>query len=665
MYIPILRDIVIIIGLAVLVTLACHRFKIPSLIGYLLTGILAGPHGLSLIQAEKEVEIMAEIGIILLLFSIGLEFSFKRLNTIKRQVLLGGSFQVGLSAVAAFGLAVWMGRELTESVFIGFLVALSSTAIVLKELQSRSALFKPFGQNTVAVLLFQDLIVLPMMILAPLMAGQGRFQMGSVAEFLIEFIALIAVIGISARWLIPVLLYRVARTRNSELFLMTIIFAVFSIAWLTSQIGLSLALGAFVVGLIISESEYSHHTVSMILPFRDIFMSFFFVSVGMLLDPLALSQNIPTVLILLLVVWVLKASIAGLAALVLGYALPVALAVAFSLAQIGEFSFILSRVGLKHGLISADDYQIFLSVAVLSMMVTPLLMTLGQRLAGKTKGLPFASGSYRALQPDSIPDDLTNHLLIIGYGLNGQNVSRAARAAQIPYAIIEANPDTVMTLREKGEHIFYGDATYKTVLEAAGTQHARVLVVTLADPAATRQVVAQTRSLNAGIYIIARTRFIREIKPLRQLGANEVIPEEFETAVEIFTRVLYKYMVPRQKIDLLSAEVRAHGYELFTEDGIESFEIKDLGLGEMEIETVEVQTGSRLVNQTLYESQLRQRYQVNVLAIYRQDNLIMNPHGENHIQLQDRLIVVGTCDAIARFVEEMTFPSSEHQAERS
>ncbi len=660
MHIPILRDIVVIIGLAVVVTLACHRFKIPTLIGYLLTGILAGPHGLSLIQAEKEVEMMADIGIILLLFSIGLEFSFKRLNTIKRQVLLGGSVQVGLSASAAIGLAVGLGRGISEAVFIGFLIALSSTAIVLKELQSRSALFKPFGQNTVAVLLFQDLIVLPMMILAPLMAGQDRFQMGNVAEFLIEFIALIAVIGVSARWLIPSLLYRVARTRNSEIFMMTIIFAVFSIAWLTSQIGLSLALGAFVVGLIISESEYSHHTVSMILPFRDIFMSFFFVSVGMLLDPLALSQNISTVLIILLVVWGLKASIAGLSALVLGYTLPVALAVAFSLAQIGEFSFILSRVGLKHGLISGEDYQLFLSVAVLSMMVTPFLMTLGERLGEKAKGLPFGGGAYRSLQPDTIPETLNNHLLIIGYGLNGQNVSRAARAAQIPYAIIEANPDTVMTLREKGEHIFYGDATYKSVLEAARTQHARVMVLTLADPAATRQVVAQTRSLNAGIYIIARTRFIREINPLRQLGANEVIPEEFETAVEIFTRVLYKYLVPRQKIDLLTAEVRAHGYELFTEEASESFELNDLGLGEMEIETVQIQTNSRLADQTLYESQLRQHYQINVLAIFRQDNLIMNPHGENRILAGDRLIVIGTCEAIARFVEKMARSSSEY-----
>jgi len=284
MGIPLLSDMVIIFSLSIAVIFVCHRLRVPAIVGFLLTGVLAGPHGLRLIDRVHTVEILAEVGVISLLFTIGLEFSLKTLLQIKRSILIGGSLQVLLTLLGAFAIGSQIGRTFGESIFIGFLLSLSSTAIVLKLLQERAEVDTRYGQTALAILIFQDIIIVPMMLFTPLLAGATGNLGTSLLILLAKAIGTILLVFLSAEWIVPHVLYQIARTRSRELFLLSVVVICFGVAWLTSSVGLSLTLGAFLAGLIISESEYSHQALSSILPFRDLFTSLFFVSIGMLLD---------------------------------------------------------------------------------------------------------------------------------------------------------------------------------------------------------------------------------------------------------------------------------------------------------------------------------------------------------------------------------------------
>ena len=306
MHIPLLQDILILLGCSTLIVFALQKFKLPSIIGFLLTGIIIGPYGLSLINAVEQVEILSEIGVILLLFVIGMELSIKQLVSIKKTVLVGGLIQVGLTAITTGTIYYFLGYPWNASVFVGFLFSLSSTAVVLKTLQDRKEISAPHGKNALAILIFQDIIVVPMMLITPLIAGVSDNIGLSVLSLLLKFAVVLVITIISTRYIVPNLMHAVARTNSKELFLLVTITICIAIAFLTSEIGLSLALGAFIAGLIISESEYSHQATSVILPFRELFTSFFFVSVGMLLDLNFFLGNIPLILLLVLGVFIVK-----------------------------------------------------------------------------------------------------------------------------------------------------------------------------------------------------------------------------------------------------------------------------------------------------------------------------------------------------------------------
>jgi CPA2 family monovalent cation:H+ antiporter-2 len=564
-----LREIVVIFGLSIAILFICHRFAVPTIIGFLLTGAVAGPHGLALVRAVHEVEILAEIGVVLLLFTIGLEFSLADLLRIKRSVLIGGSLQVLLTILVIFALVRQAGTPPGTSIFIGFLVSLSSTAIVLKLLQERGEIDSPHGRTALAILIFQDVIIVPMILLTPLLTGStGDANVVFLFPLAKGLIIVLAVL-VSAQRIVPWLLYQIAQTRSRELFLLSIVTMCSAVAWLTSSLGLSLALGAFLAGLIISESEYSHQALGNVIPFRDLFTSFFFVSVGMLLDVGFVLQQPLRIALMTLGVLILKTIMAGLATLLLGFPLRIVILTGLGLSQVGEFSFILSQTGLQYDLFAGDVYQFFLSVSVLTMAATPFIVALAPHIADRTSGLPVPRKLKSGLYPISGMDDvggelrLQDHLLIIGFGINGRNVAGAAKMAGIPHVIIEMNPDTVRQERSHGEPIHYGDATQEVVLEHAGIEKARVIAIVIADPAATRRIAVVARRLNPSIYMIARTRFVQEVEALYRLGADEVIPEEFETSVEIFARVLAQYEVPGYEIQRFVTEARAHGYELF------------------------------------------------------------------------------------------------------
>lgn len=668
MEIPILREIIVILGLSVIVILLFQRLKLPTILGFLITGTIAGPYGLSLVEATHthQVEILAEIGVILLLFIIGLEFSLKSLAAIQRTVFVGGTIQVSGTILITFFFFYGLGFPMTQALFMGFLFSLSSTAIVLKLLQEKGEINSPHGKIALAILIFQDIVVVPMMLFTPLIAGKADNVLNTLLILLLKGILVILFVIASARYIVPRLLYLVARTKSKELFILTIVVICFSVAWLTSTIGLSLALGAFLAGLIISESEYSHQATSNILPFREIFTSFFFVSIGMLLDIRFLLQNLLLILTFTCLTIMAKAVVAGLAALVLKYPIRTVLLVGLSLFQVGEFAFILSRSGLENNLLSNTVYQYFLSVSILTMGVTPFIVHASSSISNSLISITLPARIRerlnrknkisKAKKEPAEEQVFTDHLIIIGYGINGKNVARAAKEANIPYVIIELNPETIRREKALGEPIIYGDATGNSILSHVQVHKARVVVVAISDPTATKEIISNIRAISNKVYIIIRTRFIQEMEENYRLGADEVIPEEFETSIEIFTRVLNKYLVPHHEIEAFTRSIRSDNYEMLRPVPKRANQSKSpyLDLPEMDIATLLVQKGNNdIVGKKIAEAEIRKKYGITILTIRREHRFITEITSDTRILQDDVLYVFGKPDAIASFNENI------------
>ncbi|MBN2284693.1 MAG: cation:proton antiporter [Deltaproteobacteria bacterium] len=657
MEIPLLQDIIIIFILSIAVILVCLRLRIPSIVGFLITGILAGPHGFGLVGAVHEVKLLAEIGIVILLFTIGMEFSLKRLLSMEKLVLAGGSLQVVLTIIAVFLLAGMVGRPLNEALFMGFLISLSSTAIVLKLLQEKAEVESPRGRTSLGILIFQDIAVVPMMLMTPFLTGAGSFTVQPLILLALKITGIVFLVLAGARWIVPNILYHVARTRNREIFLLTIIAVCLGVAWLTSGAGLSLALGAFLAGLIISESEYSHQAVGNIIPFRDVFTSFFFVSIGMLLD-VGFFLNQPGLIVLVtLGLLLLKTATGTLASIILGVPFRIALLTGFTLCQIGEFSFILSEAGLKTGLIPEQIYQLFLACTIISMAATPFILASAPRMTERILRVPFPARLVAGFHPLPEPEEpvTKGHLVIIGFGVNGRNVAKAAEMAGIPYAVIEMNPETVRREQERGLPIYYGDATQEEVVRMVNVREARIAVIAINDPAATRRITEVVRRQGPAVHLIVRTRFVNEMKPLIDLGADDVIPEEFETSVEIFSRVLAHYLIARDDIERFVSDIRSEGYEMFRGLSRDSTSLSPLklNLSEVEISTVRVTGESLLAGETLGRVQMRKKYGISVLAIRRGAEIIYNPSADDRIESGDILFVLGTPKAISEGTAEL------------
>lgn len=664
MEIPLLYDICIIFGLSIGVLLICHRLSVPSIVGFLLTGLIAGPHGLGLTQADREVEILAEIGVILLLFTIGIEFSLKNLLRIKRAVSIGGSLQVGLTLLAAFAMTRHFGQAANESLFIGCLAAVSSTAIVMKLLQERDETRTPHGGTALAILIFQDIAIVPMMLITPILAGHAGDMSRAFILLLAKGVVMIGVVFVGAKYVVPLILSQVLRTRSREVFLLSVLAICLAVVWLTSRFGVSLALGAFLAGLIVSESESSHDALGHISPFRDVFTSFFFVSVGMLLDFHVLFQKPLLIAGLTIGVLVAKSIIAGGVTSMLGYPLRTAILAGLTLSQVGEFAFILSKSGIEHGLLSDENYKLFLAVSVVTMAATPFIISAAPHVADGILRLPLPRRLVSGLGPIASTQDAeqTNHVIIIGFGVNGRNVARAARAADIPYVIVEMNPEIVQTERANGEPIFHGDAVHDAVLHHANIKAARVVVVVISDDAASRRIVVTAHALNPTAHIIARTRHLAEVEPLYRVGANEVIPEEFETSVEIFTRALMEYLIPHDQIEQFIAEVRADGYKMFRTLPKDVPPVSDLKVHfpDLEISVLWVDPKSPFVGKSLAEIALRGRYEVTVLAVRRSEEILTNPHGELRIEFDDEVYLLGTPEKIAQVADLFDNPESQN-----
>src|SRR5437879_3708124 len=461
-----LRDLAIIFAGSLLVILAFHRLKLPALPGFIVAGVLLGPNALGLVSDVHQVESLAEVGVILLLFTIGIEFSLSRLREMGRQVVIGGGAQVLLTVGLSAALAAGLGLPWPVAVLVGFLVALSSTAIVLKGLADKGEIDTPHGRLATGVLIFQDLCVVPMMLVLPFLAGAADGGAGGLAWALAKAALVVAGVLVLARTVVPRVLSEIVKTRSRELFLIAVILVGTLTALGTAAAGASLALGAFLAGLVLSESDYGHQAMAELLPFRDVFISLFCVTVGMLVDVAFLRAHPWATLGGVALVVGGKMALAATGPIVMGSAGRPALLAGLCVAQIGEFSFVLAREGQGAGLLPGGSYQTLLAVAVSTMLLPPFLIQGGPAIvAGLQRVLPRRlMRETRAPQPEATQEPLRDHVIIAGFGLNGRNLSAALRSVGVAYLVIELNAEAVRQARALGEAAFDGDATRDEIL---------------------------------------------------------------------------------------------------------------------------------------------------------------------------------------------------------
>ncbi len=645
-----LRDLIVIFALAVGIVVIFSRLRLPAIIGFLFAGALAGPNGYGVVEGVEQVRVLAEVGVALLLFTIGLELSLAHLNHLRRILLLGGGSQVLLTTFLVFLIGIAFGMSWQQAVFLGMLVSLSSTAIVLKLLAERGEIDSLRGQTALAILIFQDLCIVPMILLTPFLSG-NEFHPSELLYAIGKALAVVALAIFASRLIVPWVLSQVVATRNREIFLLTIILLCMGTAWVTAETGLSLALGAFLAGLVVSESEYSHQALGEILPLRNTFNGIFFISVGMLFNvqsfigsPLGMGLGVVGLVLA-------KAGIIVGVLMLLGYSIRVALPAGLGLAQVGEFSFVLASAGVASGVLSESFFQMFVGMAVLTMAGTPMLWALGTALSHRfSADLPGWGTSRRNEGPEPLGKKLRDHVVIAGYGINGRNLAHVMQSVAISYVVIEMNPETVRAERKRGVPILYGDAATREVLEQAGVQKARVLVLAISDPVGSRHATELARRLNPSVHIIVRTRYVREMESLFVLGANEVVPEEFETSVEIFSRVLRNYLVPRDIVEQSVREIRQDGYEMFRvirETHRPTEAIHDLIRGVV-MEVYQVKEGCALEGQTLAEADLRGKTGVMVLAIQTDSQVQANPTPGARFTVGNVALLLGTPEQLAR-----------------
>ena len=652
----VLSNLLVIFAVSIAVVFLFHQFRLPSIAGFLVAGALIGPNGLHLIADIGTVQVLAEIGVVLLLFTIGIEFSLVQLASLRRLLFLAAPIQVGgVLAVAWLG-ATLAGLSWRQGIFWGFLLSLSSTAIVLKALADRGDSDSIHGRVTIGILIFQDLAVVPMMLLTPILASQGEGANLSILVTLGISVLLVGLVVGAAWYVVPRLLEHIVRSRSRELFLLTIIVLCLGIAWLTSLGGLSLALGAFIAGLVISESEYSHQAMAEVLPFRDSFNSLFFVSIGILMDWRVLVEH-PFVVAGLLPAILLVKFVTGAGAALIVEAPPrSAFMAGIALAQVGEFSFLLAQQGQESGLLRGDPYQVFLAVSVLSMIITPFLMQWSPDVARRIEAvqrlrhwLPSRTTAH-ILQSAGKQIRIKDHVIIAGYGLNGRNLARVLSETEIPFVALDLDGDTVRREARHGVPIYYGDATNANVLRHVKIDDAKVLVVAISDPFITRRAVQIAKGLNPKLHIVVRTRYLRELEELHQLGADDVVPEEFETSIEIFALVLRTYNLPQDFVMRKAEQVRREGYALLRRSEMPELahHLRGGTLTDAEVETCRIDDDSPAQGKTLAELSIRPRTGVSVIAWTRSGVTQSNPSEKTRLMVGDILVLLGSRAQIRR-----------------
>ncbi len=648
---PFIAPAVALVAAAAVIAYVCYRLGLVPIVGFLVAGVVIGPHALGLVSDLEMVNAAAEIGVILLLFTIGIEFSLEKLARIKTLILGGGGLQVALAMLATMALVGAFGVDWRAGLFTGFLVSLSSTAIVLKLLADRGETSAPYGQVCLGLLIFQDLAIIVMVLLVPMLGGTGGSP-GEIGIALAKAAGIILLVLLVARRLMPPMLERVARSCSPELFLLTVIAVCFGTAWLTSVAGVSLSLGAFLAGLLVSESRFSHHAFGEIMPLQILFSAIFFVSVGMLLDLSFVAQHLLLVLAAATTVLVVKVVTTAASVRVLGYPAPVAAAAGLTLAQIGEFSFVLERAGQAVGLSPAGlgptGSQAFIAASVMLMVATPQLTALGTSLAARLERRRLAEDELPA-ESDEVSAErfahLSHHVLIAGYGQAARLLVHVLRGSRIPFVITTLSPGGANEAEAAGVPVLRGDYPRPHTLLAAGVERAKVVVVVDDDPPVAHRVVAVTRSLAPTARILARTRYLAEAVSLREAGADLVVVEELESIVQVFAEVMRAYQIPPEEIERHEAAIRAGGYAALLDDtDPEPAVVCSIDGQCLDTRVVTVRDGAAVVGKALKDLDLERAFGlVTRGGARRHDALSLEPG--LRLAVGDRMTMRGTAEA--------------------
>ncbi len=662
-HIPMLDELAAIAALGVVVTLVLSRLQLPAVAGLLFAGALAGPAGFRLVTSGEAIEVLAELGVVLLLFTIGLEFSLSRLRTIFRQVAVGGLLQVGLTTLAVAGAAVALGQPLGRGVFFGFIFALSSTAIVLRALTERRELDAPHGRFIVGTLIFQDLCVVPMVLVVPLLKS-GSSMGGAAQEITVALgragLVVVATIVV-ARLLVPRLLKWVDRARSREIFLLAVLGLCFGTAWLTSHAGLSLALGAFLGGMAIADTEFGHRAMGDVMPLRDAFVSIFFVSLGMLFDVRVVLAHPLAVLGLTAAFVFGKGLLATVAAVVMRFPPRVAWLAGVGLAQFSEFGFVLAQLGRQSGVVDQRDLGPVLSAGIISMFLTPLMvraaphLSAGEKLLGPLAKLIGARDVSELDEPGH--KQVSGHVVIVGFGLAGRLLARALEACGVRYVALELNADTVRQARAEGATVYYGDATSQEALEHAHLAQAKALVLVMNDPTAVQRVVTTAARVAPKVPVLLRAKYLRERGELLALGAQDVVAEEVEGGIEMVSRVLRWLDTPRNLIERRLREARDA-----TQTSERKLTVPRRTLGEMQaladlkLERVLIERDALAAGRSAVQLDLRRQTGALMIAVQRGGALLEQPDPHVPYEVGDVVFLAGTGEALRKAMELLGAP---------
>lgn len=619
----------------------CQRLKMPSLLGFLVVGVLLGPVGLGVVRDSHAIDFAAEIGVVFLLFTIGLEVSIGDLVRMIKQVLGGGALQMGITAL---GVALLFGALYQDSKMgwiLGLLVVPSSTALVLRLMGDSGELMTPYGRLSLAILLMQDFAVVGFMLLLPMFAKSDATQM-QLLWSLGKAGLVTAGIFVLGRFAFPWVLRHIVALRSREVFLLVTLSMVFGTAFLAGKLGLSLALGAFVAGIVVSESEFSHQMFAEVLPFRDILNGVFFVSVGLLLQADVVKAKPWTLLLWIVCLLLWKFVVVVGIAKVFRLSWQASVFTGVALSQVGEFGLVLVKEATTLKLITQEQRGMLIAASLATMILTPLLLMLLRATWPKRR---------QEVQADvdaELADTLDKHVILVGYGINGRNVARALQFLGVKFVVVEMNQQTVRKERENGIPICYGDATSHILLELLHVDRARVFITAIADAAVTRTIVAQARHANSKMKVIARTRYIAEIAQLRELGADIVVPEEFETSIELFGRILLAYDIPEFQVEQEKRRLRNEEYKALLQDTIKPvISWADFFSG-LQIERVLLEEGWKGAEKTLGELHLRVKTGTTVLAVLRGEHVHSAPEGGFRLAASDTLVLAGDAQAIQK-----------------
>lgn len=656
-------DIAVIVVAGLLGGLLVQPFKQPLIVGYILAGIVLGPFtGGIIITDIHDIELLAEIGVALLLFALGIEFSLKELQPVRAIALIGTPIQILLSMVLGYGIGQILNWSWDASLWFGGMIALSSTMVILKTLMARGKLGTLSSRIMIGMLIVQDLAVVPLMIILPQLSnpGSGLGLLGLAALKAALFLVLMIFVGTR---ILPKIMAFIASWNSRELFLLAITAIGLGIGYVTYLFGLSFAFGAFIAGMVISESDYSHQALSDIVPLRDLFGLLFFVSVGMLLDPAFLLNNFATILFVVLLIMLGKALIFGGLAYFFGYRTMISLSLGLGLFQVGEFSFVLARVGLSSNSISNDVYSLTLSAAIITMMLTPFLSSLVDPLERWHKRW-FKKEDVQILNLPS--SGLKDHVLIAGGGRVGQQVAKVLQQFALPFVLIEIDHRRFKQAKETGCPIIFGDATQAVVLEAAKAEDACLVIITTPIYSATRDIVKQIRRLNKTVHCVARAEDISQMEMLKQDGVYEVVQPEFEASLEITRQALLHLDISPVAIQNFLDTSRQQLYSPMYQSHLQYKTLAHLNRASqtLTLNWLSLTDSSPLIGSSLGALKIRSRFGVSVVGVLRAGNLLTNPDIDFVFEVQDVIAVIGTQEQFSTFeAKTLAEPLSDEDIE--